>query len=175
MLCSNQRVQWKAVEPGVNNSGRRPRLAEVPPAGVFTRRGGKHSPSSQLPRDSSLKRERERERAPIFRALVAQPHGLPNTAVRDTISTSSSPLFALRGAAATTMSGLTESDSAQLQAQLRHAIVACNERCLYQSSKWSVANFLCAVLSSLTMVAQGGRASQFFRVNRPNLWLRYGC
>ncbi|KAB2578148.1 Tetratricopeptide TPR-1 [Lasiodiplodia theobromae] len=35
------------------------------------------------------------------------------------------------------MSGLTESDSAQLQAQLRHAIVACNERCLYQSSKWA--------------------------------------
>lgn len=137
MLSSNQRVQWKAVEPGVNNSGRRPRLAEVPPAGVFTRCGGKHSPSSQLPRDASLKRER----APIIRALVAQPHELPNTAVRDIISTGSSPLFALRGAAATTMSGLTESDSAQLQAQLRHAIVACNERCLYQSSKWSVADF----------------------------------
>lgn len=35
------------------------------------------------------------------------------------------------------MSGLSESDSAQLQAQLRHAVVACNERCLYQSSKWA--------------------------------------
>ncbi|KAH7042661.1 anaphase promoting complex subunit 8 [Macrophomina phaseolina] len=35
------------------------------------------------------------------------------------------------------MSGLSESDTAQLQAQLRHAVAACNERCLYQSSKWA--------------------------------------
>lgn len=35
------------------------------------------------------------------------------------------------------MSGLSESDTAQLQAQLRHAVVACNDRCLYQSSKWA--------------------------------------
>ncbi|GME60625.1 Tetratricopeptide TPR-1 [Neofusicoccum parvum] len=35
------------------------------------------------------------------------------------------------------MSGLSESDTAQLQAQLRHAVVTCNDRCLYQSSKWA--------------------------------------
>ncbi|KAF2746028.1 anaphase-promoting complex subunit CDC23 [Sporormia fimetaria CBS 119925] len=35
------------------------------------------------------------------------------------------------------MSGLSKADEAQLKAQLQHAVVACTERCLYQSAKWA--------------------------------------
>ncbi|KAL2350634.1 anaphase promoting complex subunit 8 [Cryomyces antarcticus] len=34
------------------------------------------------------------------------------------------------------MSGLSEADRLQLQTHLQNAVIACNERCLYQSAKW---------------------------------------
>jgi hypothetical protein len=36
------------------------------------------------------------------------------------------------------MGSLSKSDEAQLKAQLEDAVISCNERCLYQSAKWSV-------------------------------------
>lgn len=37
------------------------------------------------------------------------------------------------------MGTLSQAEEAQLKAQLQDAVVACNERCLYQSAKWYVA------------------------------------
>jgi anaphase-promoting complex subunit 8 len=34
------------------------------------------------------------------------------------------------------MSSLSQADEAQLKAQLQDAVMACTERCLYQSAKW---------------------------------------
>jgi anaphase-promoting complex subunit 8 len=36
------------------------------------------------------------------------------------------------------MGALSQADEAQLKAQLRDAVAACTERCLYHSAKWCV-------------------------------------
>lgn len=40
------------------------------------------------------------------------------------------------------MSGLPQEEITQLQNHLQQAVVACNDRCLYNSAKWYVARVL---------------------------------
>ena len=59
------------------------------------------------------------------------------------------------------MGSLSKAEEAQLKAQLEDAVISCNERCLYQSAKWYVLEYLRMPIHILMRIRQGGRAAQF--------------